>query len=77
MALDIARSQPEPDSKSIAQLLHNMAVAREYDYLFEEALELYIESTRYDPDIDQRSNIARLQQRLLDKSALEAQGVDV
>ena len=77
MALDIARSQPEPDSKSIAQLLHNMAVAREYDDLFDEALELYVESTRYDPDIDQSGNIARLQQRLRDKSALEAQGVDV
>ena len=73
-ALDVARSTPGSDPKDMSLLIHNMAVAKEQDGAFQEALDLYIESTRYEGAPDQSENIVRCQQRLQDQSRLRDQG---
>jgi hypothetical protein len=75
-ALETARNQPELKPKVLGLLTHNMAVAKERAGEFEEALNLYVESSRYAGTPDQGADIARCRQRLDDQARLKQQGVN-
>jgi len=75
-ALNAAKNNPEVKPKNIAQIMHNMAVAKEQSGNFDEALQLYIDSTRYEGAPDQAENIKRTQMRIQDQEKLKEMKIE-
>lgn len=75
-ARETAQTLPELKPKVLGLLTHNMAVAKERAGEFDEALNLYVESSGYAGTPDQSADIARCRQRLDDASRLKQQGVN-
>lgn len=70
-AVQSAENASNTDPRKMAQLTHNMAIAREQSGRFEEALQLYIDSTRYEGAPDQSDNILHCRLRIRDQEKVK------